>query len=129
MSEIFKDVSSDLIEEANNLDKKYNESVNITKQLEEELTEAKINIAKLEVEDILKKDFSLFYSDFLENTPSLDTIEKEKVLNELYFKIVKSINKELIYLIELQKLLKEDVPSNFEELEPYTNILLDYKLI
>lgn len=129
MSEIFKDVSSDLIEEANNLDKKYNESVNITKQLEEELIEAKINIAKLEVEDILKKDFSLFYSDFLENTPSLDTIEKEKVLNELYFKIVKSINKELIYLIELQKLLKEDVPSNFEELEPYTNILLDYKLI
>lgn len=129
---IFKNVPEDLSERNVKLTKDYDETFNLIEDLEQELTEVRIEIAKIEVEDILKKEFSLFYSDFLEETDSLEAAEKIELLMLAYLKIIRSIGIELNFLNELSIVLnekltaEETVPTDLKQLVNFTNVL-DYK--
>ena len=125
---VFKKVPEDLSEKETDLNIKYDESSLATRNLERELIETKVSIAKLEVEDILKEDFSKFNLDLYE-VYNLDYAEGVNTLQEVYLKIIKSIAIELKFLMELSKVVNNDLPSEkklpttFEELEPYVNVL------
>lgn len=130
--DVFKDVPEGLYEKHIYLTKKYNETFDLIEDLEQELKEVRIEIAKIKVEDILKKDFTLFYSEFLEDKSSLKTSEKAELLILIYSKILKSVGTELNFLNELSLVLNEEisknepVPTDLKDLVKYTSVL-DYK--
>lgn len=124
MANVFKKVPEDLLDKSEGLNKEYEEAVHNKEYLEKELVNSLVSIAKLEVEDIIEDSANAFYIDVFEN---LSSEEVAPTLKEAYFKVVKSISKELTFLVELQELLennyKEDVPSDLKELKPYANVL------